>query len=403
MLYKGTLNLEFTGMKLGATYDMGIDYKKNETYLNATLSQDSKQFIEGYAVMKGEDIYLSSKQIFDKVLKTTNKDMSLQDMIPMDESGADEKYFDNIEYIVKTYKDMLLKNMNKDNFTHEKTKIDVDDKNNTAVKSTYTLTKEDQKTLADAIYNDTINDEKLLNALLDIEKETDENATLETLKEELKTEHKEADFSNSETIVFNLFTSGSKVLGLDMLYGDKHVFRVYTLSTGEFEITYAEETTDYDNEYNEITTLIEDKYKISGTKQNDKMVIKVSALAGEDYQDQGTFTINKLEKEEIDVDFVLNNQTGYEDYNGFIKIVSAEKDKNVTSKINLDLYSDKSLLIKVESDNEVEMNATLSTPSITGAVDVDSITNEETITMLNNFNTAIDGTIFETLFTLLMQ
>ncbi len=135
----------FTNVEYGL--NMGLDVKNEKVTMGASASENSKKLIEGLISIINDKVYLKTN-VFDKVIDlgtTEENDISFQELIDaLKEIETDETY-DDILYIAKTYKDLLISSLDEEKFSTSNTEITVSGKNVKVKKITYNLDKENME------------------------------------------------------------------------------------------------------------------------------------------------------------------------------------------------------------------------------------------------------------------
>ncbi len=183
----------FTNVEYGLS--MGLDVKNEKVTIGASASENSKKLIEGLMTVLNDRVYLKTN-MFDKVIDlgtTEENEISFQELIDaLKEMKTDETYED-ILYVVKTYKDLLISSLDEEKFSTSNTEITVSGESMKVKKITYNLDKENMERTTNYLRDEMQKDDKFMDILekydvtgTEPEDEEDSSATIDEEKNEFE-------------------------------------------------------------------------------------------------------------------------------------------------------------------------------------------------------------------------
>ena len=243
-----------------------LSLKDEKMYSNLGIDNKGNDFFDIEFLLNKSELLLSSKEIFDKVVK-----IPLEEEFSFDLSELEEMKvlnLDDIKYIVNFHKEYTLEFLDKLEYEGSSEKVN----DQSVYKSTVTIDANVLKEYYEGFINKIINDSKMLEILnkLDVSKE-DVQTDLDYVKE--------AKVENNFQIVLNLYTNHItcgfvklevvldretlltvtnvkklytiSLLGQEMTYDDNSKTFNYSVEGIKFEIVFKEDRVDFNIKYNE--------------------------------------------------------------------------------------------------------------------------------------------------------
>lgn len=288
-------------------FTAGFDYANKLIEGEATLKEDGKDLLNATVFAKDNKMYLKSNNLFDNTYELDDFDFdeefNLNDFEDM-MSEMDNISTDDIDYLVKEFKDALIKSLNKDEMTKEKETIEINDLSIKTTKISYnidkTSTKELMSSLSDIL---TENDEFVSKfaKLTDLEKSDIKDAF-----KELKDKDNYEDMPKGE---INVYTTGvtNKVVKVELKLD------TVTMSYSDYK----------DNVYILVSEK-ESNMKFEVIAKTEKKVTDVEVKVNK--QKVATLTVRQFDEEGIDFDYNIDVEDVIK-AKGTIKITCKEKSK----------------------------------------------------------------------------
>ena len=165
------------------------------------------------AYLINDKLYLSLGDDYKDLIAMDNEEYEFDKFINLD--GFDSAKFnkEDINFIVKAYKDILIDSIDSDDLEKSSDKIEVDGKETSVTKITYKLDSKRLEKLSKNIIEGTLNNDELLSKLA---KMTDTDK--KELKENLKESKKNISVPESTKLTLNIYTKGfaNSFVGLDL-------------------------------------------------------------------------------------------------------------------------------------------------------------------------------------------
>lgn len=318
-------------------FNIGLNMKKKVMNIELGIKEDQKQIISANLYQIKNKQYLKSKQLFDKLVDITNETgTDFDDMFKIE--GIDSisnVNNEDIKYVLKRYKEIIVGSLNKKYISREKTDITINDKTIKATKITYLLNKENQERTLNYIKEESKKDSKLIQILAKIS---------DTTEEDIKTNFDNMALEDESDASIVLYTEGF----------DQKIVQINLIEDNENILSY----TNQDNTFT--------------VNLNNQIILK----------------IKKLETEEIDLDYELKEQNA----TGTLRIKGTSKEKETQGSIYL-------LVNSKEFNGEINLTINLNTNPVNtvntnNAVKINELTNEDMAKIFENLENTLKGTFF---------
>lgn len=271
------------------SFSYGLDYANKKAYASALLNENNKKLVDGSVYLQNDKTYLTSDSLFDNVYELS--DAKFDEAFDLEElKNIKTPSVDDIDYVVKEFKDALIDSLDEKQMTQSKETIEINDKSINTTKITYTINEESAKDLSTKMADIILANDKLITKLAEMYNV--ENDFMKESIEELKNEDNYADFGEGGEFV--VYTTGvtNKAVGCELNIDGINI------SIKEYKDNAYIEIYDEENENRIIITSIKEKdiYNVV-INYNDEEV--------------GTLNIKEANENTIDLDYDI-------DYEGII-------------------------------------------------------------------------------------
>lgn len=285
----------------------GLDYPNKLIEGEATLEEDGKNLLNATVWNKDDKLYIKSNNLFDNtyVMDDFNfeEEFDLSELEDLMEE-MNEVSTDDIDYLVKEFKDALIKSLDKDEMTKEKETIDINDISVKTTKISYNIDKTSTKELMTSLSDILVENDEFVSKLAKLT-DVEKNDIKDSLKE-LKDKENYEDMPKGE---FNVYLTG---------INNKAV---------KIELKLDTVTLSYSNYKDNVYALISEKQsntKIEVIGKTEKKVTDIEVKYNK--EKIATLTVRQFDEEGIDLDYNINIEDIIE-AKGSLKITSKEKSK----------------------------------------------------------------------------
>lgn len=336
----------------------GLDYPNKLIEGEATLEEDGKNLLNATVWNKDDKLYIKSNNLFDNtyVMDDFNfeEEFDLSELEDLMEE-MNEVSTDDIDYLVKEFKDALIKSLDKDEMTKEKETIDINDISVKTTKISYNIDKTSTKELMTSLSDILVENDEFVSKLAKLT-DVEKNDIKDSLKE-LKDKENYEDMPKGE---FNVYLTGinNKAVKVELKLDS------ITLSYSEYK----------DNVY----ALISEKQsntKIEVIGKTEKKVTDIEVKYNK--EKIATLTVRQFDEEGIDLDYDINIEDVIE-AKGSLKITSKEKSK--TEYDGVIEFSINGNIDNEELDFGINMNYTIKTGEKIADYDTNDAIPEDEIT-----------------------
>ena len=317
-----TLNKEKVG------FTIGMDYPNNKIEAGASLTESGDTLVDAMLYIIKDTVYATLGDDYKKTINLGSDD-EISEMFNIEELEDINISKDDINYMVKAYKDILIDSIDEKDLTKSTDTIEIDGKDVKVNKVTYKLNSKRLEKLTKNIIQGTIDDKELLKKISNL---TDTD--VDELKDELKDAKDDVEIAEDVNVTVNFYTKGitNSYVGMEIKFDD-------------------------DN-------------KMSAIKQNkDETIVKIEAdgLIIE-------IDIKENTDEKFDADFKV--KAGGETVSGSLTATSKKtKDDNYKGSLSFSLKYD-DYKFKLDLDYKLELNANIANIDTKNAVDYETNTEE---------------------------
>lgn len=374
--------------------DAGIDLK-DEQFLAGVNAKGTSEEVSIKALLDGDKAYLTTS-FMDEIIETTAEELDLDDVDiesikdSLDEISENANFnYDDYDYILKTFKNALIKSLDSKQMTKKSAKYEVDGNQVSATKITYTFDDDALEELITSICEQLLEDDDFLSKLADIS-----GAEKGDIKEYIK-EIKDAakDIDMDDELAINIYVKGlfNNACGFSIELDEKEYFSIYSNNKGIVEMTFDNHQKD---DYDSI------KIVATATTEKDTTSIVVK------YNKNKLLTaeINELTDEVIDFSFkVYDSSEDEQPLLGASIYFSAKEDKDSISgeyKFKLtDNSSESEEYMQLSGSYSIQVQDDLDFPDTSNAVSEDDVDSEELIENLRDIvdkDKALDALLGDT-------
>lgn len=311
-------------------FDLGIDPKKENMQLGGSLN-GSNASLDAKLYLSNEKIYLTSTVLKDPVDITelaSGIGINLSDLSTYYEQFSKSAKIDTADYkyVIKTFKNALIKTLDSKKMKKSSGKFEVNGKNISATKISYELDEDTIRETIKSICEELLENDEFISKvskMFDIDK----NDLKDGIKQ-LKSSAKDIDLKDS--IFLNIYIKGllNDIVGVSIEIDDDEYVSFYKDKNNiEFIVdNHVKEDSYYSSKIKLIVTAVEENKETSVT-------VKYN---GEKY---ATLTIREMKKEKIDLDYnisIPNKDT----YKGTIYVTCDEKKDTITGEYKFKVSKD---------------------------------------------------------------
>jgi hypothetical protein len=263
-------------------YSFGVDYANKKLEFGGSLTEDKKVILDAILYLIDDEAYISLKDDYSKVIKLDSSNYNFEDLFNIEKSDIS---IDDINYIVKEFKDILIESIDMNEFKKSSDTIKLDGKSQKVNKLTYKLDSENIESLIDNLVNNILDNDDLLDKLSKI---SDED--VDDIKDSLK-ELKNNDFEDLGKL--NIYTKGftNKFVKLELKTDDGKAG--ITVNKENTEIYIKDDETNISltiNEYSEEAINID--YSISENNAKVSGNLTVTSKEMKNNKTEGTISFN---------------------------------------------------------------------------------------------------------------
>ena len=323
------------------SYSYGLDFQNKKLYSGVSLSEDDVKLFDLMFYILNDKSYI----LFKNINRLVRIDADL-DTFDTDEVEKIDISKDDVRYVIKTYKDIIIESIDKNDLVKSSKTISLSGKDVNVNSLSYTLDKNNYEKFVTSIIDNSLNNNKLLEILAKMS-----NTEVSEIKKSLEDSKSSSSFDDFDSkIVFDIFTKGftNTYVGMDINFDDEMIVQIRDNGNDTNVIVLFEGYTlnlvIKNSNYDSYDIDFEFKYEEKGVNGN----ISTSSNRISDNKIENSFS------------FKLNN--------------SNNKNFNITTKY-----------VQVIGENIEGID-------VSDAVDIDSLTNEDMEEILSKF---IDSKLYE--------
>lgn len=193
-------------------FGLGLDYSKQKFEMAAKLAEGKTNIVDAIIYALDDKMYLSLKDDY-KGLIDLDETADFNEMFDLESLKSFDLSKDDMNYIVKTYKDVLIDSIDEKDLEKSSSTLEIDDKDTKVTKIAYVMNNKTLENLAKAMIDKTVDDKKLLDIwskLTGVDKSE--------LKDSLKEAKKQVEVPSDVKITINFYTKGfnNNLVGLEI-------------------------------------------------------------------------------------------------------------------------------------------------------------------------------------------
>ena len=356
--------------------NIGFDLKDFEAVTGASIRNDEMN-IYGNVLFEQGDIYINSNILDTPILVAPISEEELKEY--KEEFKKFEKKLEEItseleldsksyKYILKAFKNALLKTLNSEKMEKKQSTIEIDGKELKVKKISYKIDEELIEETIDTMVNTLLADDKFIEKTSKITQL--DKAKIKDFLRQMKDEAEDIDIDDD--VYVNIYVKGllNQFVGLSFEV-EKAGYITYVKTKEKTEVVYYEEYEHYDYDSDEY---IEDETKIVLLAEHKSDVTEVSLR--HDNETIATADIRSLNSDNIDFDYKAYIDDDFT-IGGTLKITQKELDTGVSGKYKFKLEINEEYL-SVEGQYELKVSENLEKFNTSNSIKIENI-DEETI------------------------
>lgn len=314
----------FKGLdKEKVAYDLGLDYKKKMAVVGGALLKDGSNLVDGKIYLKNNKMYMKSDTLFNNTYALGEQKFDeLFDFQDLEDTlkATDVPSVDDIDYIVREFKNALVASLDSKKMILEKGNLDIEGKSVKTNKITYKLDNEAMMNLSNSIIKKVLENDELVSKLADLTGEAEEDVE-EALEAAIIEDESDIDDFDGD---FVLYTTGInyKVVKMELVSGNEKI----TLSSYDDKMRIVIDTTEFKGELASIKN--GNAYDVTLSVNGSKIVV---------------LKVREFDDEKIDLDYDIDA--------GGVKLEGALK-INVDNKKSGELKGEVDATLEITQDRE---------------------------------------------------
>lgn len=303
------------------SYSVGLDYQNKRIQGGVTLNEDNLSLFDVMLYMKDNFGYISLPDVYTSLIKVEIPEDEYRSIFDVEDVGISK---DDVKYINKAYRDILVNSLDMNDFKKSSKVIIVNGVDTKVNALSYTLDNNNYEKFINNVIDNTLKDEKLLEIFAKIS-----DSNVNEIKDSLN-KSKGLDYSGvgDLSIVFDIYTKGLKneFVGMDINFAELYdiQLRLYdnltdiNVTFGEFKANFVvkelgENTYNVDFTYNigdkSLTGNFSNEYKKIDSNKSENILKFVVNFDGKMF----SFTTNYTQSiGEVVADFDVTGAVDYE-------------------------------------------------------------------------------------------
>lgn len=190
------------------SYSVGLDYQNKRIQGGVTLSEDNLSLFDVMLYMKDNFGYISLPDVYTSLIKVEIPEDEYRSIFEVEDVGI---FKDDVKYINKAYRDILVNSLDMNDFKKSSKVIIVNGVDTKVNALSYTLDNNNYEKFINNVIDNTLKDEKLLEIFSKLS-----DSSVADIKSSLN-DSRSSDYSDV-SIVFDLYTKGfmNEYVGMDI-------------------------------------------------------------------------------------------------------------------------------------------------------------------------------------------
>ena len=190
------------------SYSVGLDYQNKRIQGGVTLSEDNLSLFDVMLYMKDNFGYISLPDVYTSLIKVEIPEDEYRSIFEVEDVGISK---DDVKYINKAYRDILVNSLDMNDFKKSSKVIIVNGVDTKVNALSYTLDNNNYEKFINNVIDNTLKDEKLLEIFSKLS-----DSSVADIKSSLN-DSRSSDYSDV-SIVFDLYTKGfmNEYVGMDI-------------------------------------------------------------------------------------------------------------------------------------------------------------------------------------------
>ena len=191
------------------SYTFGTDYHNKKMEFGVGLQENGKSIFDITMYLLNNVLYVSFKDDFDKLVKV---DIDEYDNI-FTSAALGNLSESDIKYLIRVYRDVLIKSLKGKDFDKSSATIVLDGKNTKVNKLSYNLTSERRQQLINDFIYEALNDDMLLEILAKIS-----DSSVDEIRNQLEMSKADGLYDDTGVVTFDIYTKGfgNSFVGMDI-------------------------------------------------------------------------------------------------------------------------------------------------------------------------------------------
>ena len=368
-------NLEELAQYTDYTYDfnLGMDLKAEQMEVGLSMNKDNQTIINGLAHVIKNIAYLKSDKIYPQMLYM---DMGSNMFEEMKEETPQTINYDDIDKLANKFTIYLNNAFNRDAFTKEEATIKINGNDVVVTKHNYEFNEQNSYDFMSSILTSIKEDEEFIELLAKVT-----SVEIDEIKELLNEANIEKeDFEGMEKFNFCLYTEGffSKVVGLGLYDSETNMLATKDGEREELVIK---------SSYFDMSLVTENDVTTGSIKSDGEEVMSFKLTV----QKSGQTTTEVVEFDVKDT------------FNGKVELKTdriSDKKMEMTISANIEMPAEEGITtLGADFNYGIAIGSKLSEINTEGAVDFNTLTEEDLQQISTNFTNAVAGTPLELLLT----
>lgn len=383
--------------KLDYTY--GFDVKNKLAEFETKVKEGNNDNLIVNANIKNDNIYLSLKDIYEKIILIDsntikeNLGISINEIFETIENSNTQ--IEDIKYIAEELKEITSNTLTKLNYSKTREKIAINNKDISVTKNTLYLNEENLKLFFNSIVDEFLKNDKLLDkwaTLVNVDK-NDLKKELEEFKKTIE-EAEASEFEDNSGI--SIYTTGllGNVVKVSLESENEEV--LYYINYKDYKAFYSENTIIEINNRN-LSLIMNDKVVLEGTvntlEDNKIDVVFNTTKDSEDLIFKGSFKYNKSDKEN-NFDLNVEISEGVEKRILSVVYTTKEESENVINDSFVFKMNQDSNNIEIINKGKLSYGEKIATLNVNDNINYNNLTDSDFNNIMVNFEKKLENTPF---------
>ncbi len=349
-------------------FSLGLDAKNESMEMYAGLDEKNQTLADISFYGKDGKGYMASKTLFDNLYTTGEIDLSsLGDSVEeIKESLKNTSNVEDLDAIVKDFKDALINSLDEKQLTKEKAELTINDETIKVNRLTYNIDGDSIKNLFTSIFKELQGNKNFIDKLVKVSGMSEEEIKAQ-LEELAKPEYYDEVADTKEKFILYTTTSKNSVVGIELV-DDEGNFRYYN-HEGNFNIRFQEGK--------------ETVFEIVGKKEKDatKVTFKLDSNGDSKLEDLIVLNVKQFNDEGIDCDYTISSE-GQSITGTFKATLKKTSDKKYEGVLEFSAAVPETGDMGMKMNYSVEIGTKIADIDTSKAIDAESITSQDSLKLM---------------------